>query len=99
MKSAQEEKRKKAASRIFFRFSEPKPNRFKKFDRYQLQPPSLLVVKTNRKRRKKSFSFSLPETTTGMVTNADTCFFFNFWKFYSVSQNHENKLQKKDSAK
>ena len=75
MKSAQEEKRKKAASRIFFRFSEPKPNRFKKFDRYQLQPPSLLVVKTNRKCRKKSFSFSLPETTTGMVTNADTCFF------------------------
>ena len=77
MKSAIEKKRKtkEAAGRVVHGLQQFKLNRFKNFDRYQLQPPSFLVVKTNRKCRKKSFSFSLPETTTGMATNADTCFF------------------------
>ena len=100
MKSANEKKRKtkKAAIRVVHGLQQFKPNRFRKFDRYQLQPPSFLVVNTNRKCRKKSFSFSLPETTTGMTTNADTCFFSISGNSVVTSQKHENKLQKKNGA-
>ena len=56
MKSAIEKKRKtkEAAGRVVHGLQQFKLNRFKKFDRYQLQPPSLLVVNTNRKCRQKN---------------------------------------------